>query len=49
MASAERETITGSGGEAPLKLNAFLFLGVQRKLQICPIIDTAKVRKLHSE
>jgi len=28
----------GQGGEAPLKLNAFLFLRVQRKLQICPII-----------
>ena len=39
-----------SGGEAPLlKLNALLFLGLQRKLQICPIIDIAKVRKLHSE
>ena len=29
-------------GEAPLKLNAFLFLRVQRKLQICPIIDICK-------
>jgi len=28
-----------SGGEASLKLNAFLFLRVQWKLQICPIID----------
>ena len=44
MASAEREPITGAAGvqgaerlvgvrgEAPLKLNAFLFLRVQRKL-----------------
>jgi len=39
----------GLGGEAPLNLNAFLFLRVQRKLQICPIIDIAKVNKSHSE
>ena len=26
-------------GAPPLKLNALLFLRVQRKLQICPIID----------
>ena len=58
MASAKREPITGvwgqnprwgSGGEAPLKLNAFLFLHVQRKMQICPIIDICKVSKSHSE
>ena len=30
------------GGTAPLKLNAFLFLYVPRKLQICPIIDICK-------
>jgi len=29
----------GVRGRGPLKLNAFLFLCVQRKLQICPIID----------
>jgi len=52
MANAEREAITGvrgaetpvggSGGQSPLKLNALLFSCVQRKLQICPIIDICK-------
>ena len=32
-----------SAGRSPLKLNAFLFLRVQRKLQICPIIDICKI------
>jgi len=55
MASAEREPITGfqgaeppMGGQGtkspPLKLNAFLFLHVQRKLQICPIIKRLTLR-----
>ena len=34
------------GGEAPLKLNAFLSLRVQRKLQICPVIDICKSQKI---
>ena len=34
------------GREAPRKLNAFLFLRVQRKLQICPIIDVCKIQKI---
>jgi len=33
-------------GQSPLKLNAFLFLRVQRKLQICPIIDICKSQKI---
>jgi len=37
----------GSRCEAPpLKLNAFLFLRVHRKLQICPIIDICKSQKI---
>ena len=36
----------GSRGEASLKLNAFLFLHVQSKLQICPIIDICKSQKI---
>jgi len=32
----------GSEAKPPLKLTAFLFLRVQRKLQICPIIDIWK-------
>jgi len=34
--------VRGQGSEALLKLNAFLFLRVQRKLQIYPIIDICK-------
>jgi len=30
----------------PLKLNALLFLRVQRKLHICPIIDICKIQKI---
>jgi len=33
---------SGGGKAPPLKLNAFLFLRVQRKLQICTIIDICK-------
>jgi len=36
-------SMASAGGKArPLKLNAFLFLRVQMKLQICPIIDICK-------
>ena len=37
----------GQRGEAPLKLNAFLFLHVQRKLQIYPIIDTGICKSIN--
>jgi len=55
MACVEREPITGVWGGAPgrgvrgrspLKLNAFLFLRVQRKLQICPITDICKIQQI---
>ena len=46
MASAEREPITWVWGVRGMKLNAFLFLSFQRKLQICPIIDIRKSQKI---
>ena len=34
--------VGAQGEQSPLNLNVFLFSRVQRKLQICPIIDNCK-------